>query len=74
MHKTGNGAQHCKGLNLVQGLTRMIRETFYQTCSNQTRGNGFRFEIRKKFFMMKVVRHWDRFPKEVVDTLSLDLF
>lgn len=25
-------------------------------------------DIRKKFFMMKVVKHWNRMSKEVVDT------
>ncbi|KFV45113.1 hypothetical protein N341_08608, partial [Tyto alba] len=32
----------------------------------------FRLEIRKKFFTMKVVKHWDRLPREVVDAPSLE--
>ena len=31
-------------------------------------------DIRKKFFKQKVVTHWNRLPKEVVDALSLEVF
>ncbi|KFQ51314.1 hypothetical protein N333_12080, partial [Nestor notabilis] len=34
----------------------------------------FRLGIRKKFFTMRVVRHWHRFPKEVINAPSLLLF
>ncbi|KAK4815883.1 hypothetical protein QYF61_009934 [Mycteria americana] len=54
---------------------------FSRACSDRTRGNGFklkegrfRLEIRKKFFTMSVVKHWDRFPREVVDAPSLETF
>ncbi len=29
-------------------------------------------DIRKKFFTRKMVRHWHRLPREVVDALSLE--
>jgi len=52
---------------------------FSRVCGNRTRGNGFkhkegrfRLDIREKSFTVRLVRPWNRLPRDVVDAPSLE--
>ena len=54
---------------------------FSRACWKKTWGNGFklkegsfRLEIRKKYFTVRVVKHWNELPGEAVDAPSLETF
>jgi len=47
--------------------------------SDRTRGNGhkhrkFRLNIRKNFLTLRETEYWNRLPREVVESPSLEIF
>ena len=68
--------QYPKGSNRKEGDRH-----FSGICGHSTRGNGFilkegriMFDIRKMSFTVRVVRHWNSWPREVVEAPPLEMF
>ena len=68
--------QYMKGAYKQEG-----ERLFLRVDSGRTRRNGlklgqgrFRLDIGKKVFTQRVVTHWNRLPKEVMDAPCLEAF
>jgi len=68
--------QYLKGAYRKEG-----HKFFSKACCDRTRSNAFelresrfRLDIRKKFFKMGLVKHWNGLPREVAEVPSLETF
>lgn len=68
-------------LNMQRGLIRKMKEVvFTKAWSYRTRGNSFkpkdvrfRLDMKRKYFMMRLVRHCNTFSRNAVDVLQQEV-
>ena len=78
--KEAEGRPHCSLQLLRRGCGEGGADLFSLGSSDTTHGNAselhqgsFRLDVRKHFFTERVVKHWNRLPRELVDAPSLSV-
>ena len=73
-------------INIYKYLKRGRRQTdggrlFSMVCNDRTSSKGLKFEHRmfhaniwKNLFTVRVMEHWHRLPREVVESFSMEIF
>ncbi|KAK4830729.1 LOW QUALITY PROTEIN: hypothetical protein QYF61_013179 [Mycteria americana] len=57
----------------LKGAYKKAGERLFTRASSDRKEGRFRLDLRKKFFAVRVVRHWNRLPRDVVDAPSLEV-
>ena len=57
------------GIDLFSQAANRTQRNGHKFCQR-----GLRFDIKKNFFPLRVVRHWNGLPREVVESPFLALF
>lgn len=62
----------------LKGASKKERENFVQVDNDRTGNNGFKLkeigfslDVKKKFFIQRVLKHWNRFLRVVSSFLAL---
>ena len=66
-------------INILSGSQRQMANIFSVDYGDTTRGNGHKLEHRKfctntNGNIMRVIEHWNRLPRKIVESPSLETF
>jgi len=62
-------------------MSRVWGQTLFSSAQRQDKGNGhklkhrkFHLNMRKNFFPLRVTEHWNRLPRGMMESPSLEIF
>jgi len=78
LRKAGMDGESLKSLAVL--VINTVARLFSVVCSSRTRGSGHKLEqgkfhtnMRKNIFTVRVTKHWNRLPREAVESPSLEI-